>query len=154
MFPIGGKAGTARKDQMIFWIASVLGLGVAYLLGSLPTGYLAGRLLRGIDIRRHGSGSTGATNVLRMVGAGPALAVLLIDALKGAAAVWFALWFYPWLYAHAGPPYGLDPAPPDLHVWLPWAVCLCGLAALLGHSRSVWLGFTGGKSANAVRGLP
>ena len=44
---------------MVFWIASLVGLGVAYLLGATPTGYLAGRLLKGIDIRQHGSGSTG-----------------------------------------------------------------------------------------------
>ena len=49
---------------MAFWIAGVVGLAVAYLLGSIPTGYLAGKLLRSIDIREHGSRSTGATNVL------------------------------------------------------------------------------------------
>ena len=117
----------------------IAGVAAAYLLGSMPTGYLAGRLLRGIDIRAHGSGSTGATNVLRTLGKGPALAVLLVDVLKGVAAVVLARWLYPWLQA-----------PPD---WVPWAVCLCGLAALLGHSRSVWLGFTGGKSAATGLGV-
>ena len=70
---------------MVFWIASAVGLAVAYLLGSTPTGYLAGRLLEGIDIREHGSKSTGATNVLRTLGKWPALAVLLVDVLKGVA---------------------------------------------------------------------
>src|SRR3546814_8963298 len=101
---------------MVFWIASVLGLGVAYLLGSLPTGYLVGRLLSDIDIREHGSGSTGATNVLRTLGKGPALLVLLVDALKGAAAIGFALQFYPrlWGSSSAAPPAALDlpTAPP------------------------------------------
>ncbi len=60
---------------------------VAYLFGSIPTGYLAGRYLKGIDIREHGSGSTGATNVLRTLGKGAGIAVLLIDLLKGAIAV-------------------------------------------------------------------
>ncbi len=58
-----------------------------YLLGSIPSGYLAGRWLKGIDIRQEGSGSTGATNVLRVLGKGPALAVLLVDVFKGTAAV-------------------------------------------------------------------
>ena len=62
---------------MVFWIAGVAGLAIAYLLGSTPTGYLAGKLLKGIDIREHGSKSTGATNVLRTLGKWPALVVLL-----------------------------------------------------------------------------
>lgn len=57
---------------MAFWTAGAAGLVIAYLLGSVPTGYLAGKLLRGIDIRRHGSKSTGATNVLRTLGKWPA----------------------------------------------------------------------------------
>lgn len=124
---------------MMFWIACVAGVAVAYLLGSTPTGYLAGKLLKGIDLRKHGSGSTGATNVLRTLGKGPALIVLVVDVLKGVAAIVFARWFYSWLQA-----------PQDL---VPWAVCLCGLAVLLGHSRSIWLGFTGGKSAATGLGV-
>lgn len=115
------------------------GIASAYLLGSIPTGYLAGRLLRGIDIREHGSRSTGATNVLRTLGKGPALAVLLVDVLKGVAAILFARWCYAWLGV---PGEGIA-----------WAVCLCGLAVLLGHSRSLWLGFTGGKSAATGLGV-
>lgn len=135
---------------MVFWIASAVGLAVAYLLGSTPSGYLAGRLLKGIDIREHGSRSTGATNVLRTLGKWPALAVLLIDVLKGAAAIVFVRWFYPWFYAisSATPPTALE-----LQVWVPWAVCLAGLAVLLGHGRSVWLNFTGGKSAATGLGV-
>jgi len=133
---------------MAFWIASVGGLAVAYLLGSVPTGYLAGKLLRGIDIREHGSRSVGATNVLRTVGKWPALVVLLVDILKGAAAVFFARWFYPWLMTW--PSVAL---PVDLQTLLPWAVCLAGLAALLGHGRSIWLNFAGGKSAATGLGV-
>ncbi|HEX7920279.1 MAG TPA: glycerol-3-phosphate 1-O-acyltransferase PlsY [Bradyrhizobium sp.] len=133
---------------MIFWIASVAGLATAYLLGSIPAGYLAGKLLRGIDIREHGSRSTGATNVLRTLGKWPALAILLVDVLKGAAAIAFARWFYPWL----GTLPSVTP-PTDLQTLLPWAVCLAGLAVLLGHSRSIWLNFTGGKSAAAGLGV-
>lgn len=135
---------------MVFWIASVAGLAVAYLLGSTPTGYLAGKMLKGIDIREHGSRSTGATNVLRTLGKWPALAVLLVDVLKGAGAIVFARWFYPWLYAL---PSVTPPTAPDLQSLLPWAVCLAGVAVLLGHGRSIWLSFTGGKSAATGLGV-
>jgi acyl phosphate:glycerol-3-phosphate acyltransferase len=135
---------------MVFWIASLIGLAIAYFFGSTPTGYLAGKLLKGIDIRQHGSKSTGATNVLRTLGKWPALVVLLVDVLKGAAAIAFAYWFYPWLYAlpQVAPPSALD-----LQTSLPWAVCLAGLAVLLGHGRSVWLNFAGGKSAATGLGV-
>lgn len=132
---------------MLFWIGSAVGVLVAYLLGSTPTGYLAGRMLKGVDIRQQGSGSTGATNVLRTLGPGPGAIVLLIDVLKGAAAVLFAQWFWPWLGAVA-PMAAFDPM-----IWTPWFVCLAGLAALFGHSRSVWLNFTGGKSVAAGLGV-
>ena len=135
---------------MVFWIASVIGLAVAYLFGATPTGYLAGKLLKGIDIREHGSKSTGATNVLRTLGKWPALLVLLGDVLKGVAAIVFARWFYPWLYTM---PSVTPPTALDLQTFAPWAVCLAGLAALLGHGRSIWLSFTGGKSAATGLGV-
>jgi acyl phosphate:glycerol-3-phosphate acyltransferase len=135
---------------MVFWIASVVGLAIAYLFGSTPTGYLAGKLLRGIDIRQHGSKSTGATNVLRTLGKWPAFLVFLVDVLKGVAAIVFARWFYPWLTTlpSVTPPAALDPQTLE-----PWAVCLAGLAALLGHGRSIWLNFTGGRSAATGLGV-
>ncbi|WEA62429.1 glycerol-3-phosphate 1-O-acyltransferase PlsY [Rhizobium sp. BJ04] len=134
---------------MVFWIAILVGLAIAYLLGSIPTGYLAGKLLKGIDIREHGSKSTGATNVLRTLGKWPALGVLLVDVLKGVGAVVFARWFYPWLSTASATP----PAALDLQSLVPWTVCLAGLAVMLGHGRSIWLNFTGGKSVATGLGV-
>lgn len=135
---------------MIFWIASLAGLAVAYLLGATPTGYLAGRLLKGIDLRQMGSGSTGATNVLRTLGPGPALVVVIVDLAKGAAAIVFVRWFEAWLYAQ---PSIAAPAAPAPQTLVAWAVCLAGLVVVLGHSRSIWLGFAGGKSAATGLGV-
>jgi len=135
---------------MVFWISSVVGLATAYLLGSMPTGYLAGKLLKGIDIREHGSGSSGATNVLRTLGKWPALVVLLVDVLKGVGAIVFVRWFYSWFDTV---PSVTPPTAPDLQTWVPWTVCLAGLAVLLGHSRSIWLNFTGGKSVATGLGV-
>jgi glycerol-3-phosphate acyltransferase PlsY len=108
---------------------------VAYLLGSIPTGYIAGKLLQGIDIREHGSGSTGATNVLRTLGKVPGAIVLLIDALKGALAVAIAQAIFQ---------LNITSALPD--VWQPYLVSLAAAGALIGHSKPVWLNFNGGKS--------
>ena len=104
---------------------------LGYLLGSIPSGWLAGRWLKGIDLREIGSGSTGATNVLRQVGKGPALVVFLIDVGKGAAAV---------LLARA---LGRGD----------WIQVLAGLTALAGHIWPVWLGFKGGKAVATGLGL-
>ncbi|MEB3288296.1 MAG: glycerol-3-phosphate 1-O-acyltransferase PlsY [Leptolyngbya sp.] len=124
-------------------------LGLAYLLGSFPTGYLLVKGLKGMDIRDHGSGGTGATNVLRTVGKGPALIVFGVDLLKGSAAVWMAQWAVPLLLARFGTDAGSF-LTADVQ---PWVDMLAGLMALLGHSRSVWLGFTGGKSVASGLGV-
>jgi acyl phosphate:glycerol-3-phosphate acyltransferase len=87
---------------------------------------------------------------LRTLGKWPALGVLLVDVLKGVGAIVFARWFYPWLLTLSSVtlPTALDP-----QTWVPWAVCLAGLAVLFGHSRSIWLNFTGGKSAATGLGV-
>ena len=113
----------------------LLTLLLGYLLGSIPSGYLAGRWCMGIDLRELGSGSTGATNVLRQVGKGPALVVFVIDVAKGAAAVLLA---------------GALTQTAQLNDWIQ---VMAGLAALAGHIWPVWLGFKGGKAVATGLGM-
>ncbi len=116
-------------------------LCAGYLLGSIPSGYLAGRWLANLDIRQQGSGSTGATNVLRVLGKGPALAVFLIDVLKGTAAVQLAK-----LLLEA-------PGTGSVNWSVDTVVVLTGLAALAGHIWPVWLGWKGGKAVATGLGM-
>ena len=109
---------------------AVLAIGVAYLLGSISWSYLIVRALLGVDIRTVGSRNPGATNVLRVAGPVPAAAALLLDAGKGAAAVFFARW--------------LDATTP--------VVAAVGVAAVLGHLYPVFFGFRGGKGVATAAG--
>ncbi|CAM4439514.1 glycerol-3-phosphate 1-O-acyltransferase PlsY [Deinococcus marmoris] len=102
---------------------------VSYLIGSVPAASWLARS-RGVDIRKVGSGNSGATNVLRSLGKGPALLVAAFDILKGALAVWLAR--------------ALD-LPPE------W-VGVCGVAAVIGHNFSPFLRFRGGKGAATTFG--
>lgn len=115
---------------------------IAYLLGSIPTGFLAGYWLQKIDIREYGSGSTGATNVLRVLGAKVAVAVLIIDLLKGAIAVGIVKIGVMQLQN-----FSLS------ETATAWLIILTALAAVFGHSKSVWLQFTGGKSVATSLGV-
>ncbi len=115
------------------------GLLVAYLLGSIPTGFLLAKAIAGIDIREHGSGNTGATNVFRVVGKGAGIAALIIDLLKGVSAVLLLRWLSTQFNVMAD--------------WQPWVLVTAGLLAVIGHSKSVWLGFSGGKSAATGLGV-
>lgn len=103
----------------------------AYGLGSIPSGWLVVKWLRGMDLRQQGSGSTGATNVLRVAGRWPALAVLLVDVGKGTVAILLA------------------------KGWgaTPWEQLVVGLCALAGHSWPIWLGFRGGKAVATALGV-
>src|SRR3954464_15552032 len=107
----------------------LLALLASYALGSIPAAYIAGQS-RGIDLRQHGSGNLGATNVYRVLGAKVAVVVLLFDAAKGAVPV---LWF-PRLVA----PRVSDPGTLTL-----WAIGF-GIAAIIGHVRPVFLLWKGG----------
>lgn len=134
--------------SLLLWcLGNAALLIIAYLLGSFPTGYLMGKGLKGIDIRTQGSGSTGATNVLRTLGKGPGIIVLLVDVFKGAVAVALVQFAYRTPFLHWAPP-TISP-----EQWLPWITILSGLAAVLGHSRSIWLNFSGGKSVATGLGL-
>jgi acyl phosphate:glycerol-3-phosphate acyltransferase len=113
----------------------VLVIIVAYLLGSIPFGYLVVRAKEGGDIRQTGSGGTGATNVSRRAGKSAGVLTLLLDALKGAAAVLIAIWAL-----SAGPNRG---AP--FHDPVGWWVAGAALAVMIGHIFPVWLKFRGGK---------
>jgi glycerol-3-phosphate acyltransferase PlsY len=117
-------------------VSPYLGLVLAYLAGSIPAAYIAGKLTRGIDLRQHGSGNLGATNVYRVLGAKVAVAVLLFDAAKGAIPV---LWF----------PRLLTPAPVDSYEATLWAIAF-GVAAIAGHVRPVFLLWKGGGKGVAT----
>ena len=114
---------------------------LSYLLGSIPTGYLIGKYSKGIDIRDYGSGSTGATNVLRTLGKTAGATVLLIDMLKGMAAVALVrvLYFM-----------DVNPLPES---WYYWLIIGAGLGAIIGHSKSIFLNFSGGKSVATSLGV-
>lgn len=103
-------------------------LVIAYLIGSIPTGYLIVKAKTGEDIRKIGSGSTGATNVKRVLGKKWFFIVMILDALKGALPVILAK-----LFITAGASYGLAPV-------------IAAVAVIIGHSKSCFLGFKGGKS--------
>ena len=111
-------------------LASLAIIALAYLLGSVPTGYLLVKLFRHEDIRAVGSGNIGATNVLRSGGKGLGAATFLLDALKGAAAVWLGALLASILWPS-----------------LPFrdAQALAAVSAVVGHMFPVWLGFHGGK---------
>jgi glycerol-3-phosphate acyltransferase PlsY len=108
-------------------IAIILG----YLLGSIPTAYIATRLASGRDVRRLGGGNVGGLNVFREVGLLPAAVVGIVDVAKGAAAVAVAYWL-------------LDVSPPF--------VLAAAVAAVVGHNWMVWLRFSGGKGMGAAIG--
>ncbi len=118
----------------------ILLLVVSYLLGSFPTAILAGKILKNIDIREHGSGNAGATNVFRVLGWKAAIVVLLIDMLKGFIPV-----FYLAPYWAPGIQYVI------------YFQLLAAIAAILGHMFTIFAGFKGGKgvgtSAGAFLGL-
>ena len=113
----------------ILWTAPAAALALGYLLGSIPFGILLTRIFGAGDLRTIGSGSIGATNVLRTGRKGLAAATLLLDLAKGAAAVWLVAWL------------------------LPGNEALAAAAAFIGHCYPVWLKFNGGKGVATLMGV-
>jgi acyl phosphate:glycerol-3-phosphate acyltransferase len=115
---------------------------IAYLLGSIPFGYIVGRL-KGVDVRQHGSGNIGATNVLRVLGKPWGIAVFAADAAKGFAAVRLAMW--------------LSSRTPGAEPYVDAVAIVAAAVCVAGHSFPLWLGFRGGKgvatSAGALFGI-
>ena len=122
-------------------VGYILVVVIAYLLGSIPTGFLVAKA-RGVDIRTVGSGNIGATNVLRILGKPAGVFVLLADAAKGWLATFVvaklvAGWFFP----DAG------------SLSREWFAICAGLAAILGHNYTCWLHFKGGKGIATSAGV-
>ena len=123
-----------NHSALSYLIAAVVG----YLLGSCPNGLIVSRA-RGIDIRKHGSGNIGATNVLRVLGKKLGYLVFALDTAKGFVAVILAYWI-----VHA-----VQPAP-----FHPELIGIgAGVACILGHTFPVWLGFRGGKGVATSAGV-
>jgi len=109
----------------------VLAWVVAYVLGSIPSGIFWGWVTRHIDVRQHGSGRTGGTNVWRAVGFGPALLTAISDGIKGACGVWLAQAL------------GLEA----------WGLAIAGTLAVVGHNYSIFLKFRGGAGTATSVGV-
>jgi acyl phosphate:glycerol-3-phosphate acyltransferase len=114
-------------------VTPLLWVVASYLLGSVPSSYLAGRWVRGIDLRDHGSGNLGATNTFRVLGARVAAPVMIADMLKGFV------------------PVALFPQTDGVEAW-GWALAY-GAAAILGHVFSIYMGFRGGKGVATATGV-
>ncbi len=135
--PAGFGGGRFLKVRHEMIVGFFLTLVAAYLVGSIPTGYLVARA-KGVDLRAHGSGNIGATNAFRVLGKGPGIFVLLMDAFKGAAAViWVPLLTASWVPGNAG-------------TYLP---LVAGVGAILGHNYTCWLRFKGGKGVATSAGV-
>lgn len=109
----------------------ILFILLGYIFGSISFSYIVTKKVAGIDIRQHGSKNAGATNTLRLLGKGPAILVLALDALKGIAAVLIAMQL----------------------TELPWLIMVTGLFAILGHNWPVFFGFKGGKGVATTIGV-
>lgn len=125
----------------------VLVIIIAYLLGSIPFGYLIVRATAGGDIRATGSGGTGATNVSRRAGISAGVVTLVLDALKGTAAVLVAGWILDVPLVHVSTIRQMDTLENSgvTFQYAYWYLWGAAIAAILGHMFPVWLGFRGGK---------
>lgn len=118
-------------------LSIILVIALSYLAGSFPTSIITGKILKGIDIREHGSGNAGATNVFRVLGWKPGVFVMLFDIFKGFAATW-------WLSR-----INIGPVPVDFSIMQ----LVAGCAAIFGHIWTVFAGFKGGKGVGTAAGM-
>lgn len=123
----------------MFFIVLLCTVLFAYLIGSISPSYIAGKVLKGIDLRNYGSGNLGFTNALRVLGKSPGIVVLLLDVFKGFFAVWIGGYFTMRLMVT-----------PDTKVILEVA---SGMAVILGHVYTCFLGFKGGKGVATGLGV-
>jgi len=128
-------------------VRSTLVIPIAYLLGSIPFGYLIVRASKRADIRETGSGGTGATNVSRRAGKAAGVLTLVLDALKGAVAVVIAKMVLGLpIFAASGGPSLAQAANSSVAIEnVYWWIAAAAIAAIVGHIFPVWLGFRGGK---------
>ncbi len=114
----------------------ILAIIASYLIGSIPTAYIFGRVLKGIDIRKTGSGNVGATNAMRVLGKWPGITVLVVDILKG---------FFPVLFL------------PNVikleNVSVEFLLIALGVSCILGHTWTIFLSFKGGKGIATTLGV-
>ncbi len=123
-------------------VTLIVMLAVSYLIGSIPTSIIAGKMLRGIDVRDYGSGNAGGTNAFRVLGWKAGLAVTVLDIVKGAVGAISVVVFF-----EANPIGAL----PDIN---PIALrLLAGLSAVFGHVFTVFAGFRGGKGVSTAAGM-
>ena len=122
-------------NELLFLILLII---ISYLTGSTPTRIIVGRIAKNIDIREHGSGNAGGTNVFRVLGWKPALIVVIVDVFKGwlPAAIFAPAFYYAQII-------------PDLGV----VQILCGFSAVLGHTYTIFAGFKGGKGVGTLGGM-
>lgn len=116
---------------------------VSYLIGSIPTSIIAGKLLKGIDIRDYGSGNAGGTNAFRVLGWKTGLAVTILDIVKGCIAAISVVVFF-----EANPVFGPLPEINSIALRL-----IAGLSAVFGHVFTVFAGFKGGKGVSTAAGM-
>jgi glycerol-3-phosphate acyltransferase PlsY len=121
---------------------------MAYLLGSIPTGFLVAKA-RGVDIRATGSGNIGATNVFRVLGKVPGIFVFAVDVLKGFVACEVVAGLGCWVAGHGFYWFAASNSP----LAAEWFPILAGFVAVVGHNYTCWLGFKGGKGIATSAGV-
>lgn len=123
---------------MYDWLNIIIGFIIAYLLGSIPTAVWVGKWFYGKDVRNEGSGNAGATNTIRILGVKAGIPVIIVDVLKGYAAVYLMQFFIPESWA--------------VNTQIYFQI-IAGFIAVVGHALPVFAGFRGGKGVGTLLGI-